>query len=30
MDNCPDEELLISRDGLVKAMFLPTNATSLI
>ena len=33
MDNCsahPDEELLISRDGLVKAMFLPPNVTSLI
>ena len=33
MDNCaahPDEELLISRDGLVKALFLPPNVTSLI
>ena len=33
MDNClahPDEELLISRDGLVKAMFLPPNVISLI
>ena len=33
MHNCaahPDEELLISRDGLVKALFLPPNVTSLI
>ena len=33
MDNCsahPDEELLISRDGLVKGMFLLPNVTSLI
>jgi len=33
MDTCsanPDEELLISRDGLVKAMFLPPNVISLI
>ena len=31
--NCsahPDEELLVSKDGLVTAMFLPPNVTSLI
>ena len=33
LDNCsahPDEELLVSKDGLVTAMFLPRNVTSLI
>ena len=33
LDNCsahPDEELLVSKDKLVKAMFLPPNVTSLI
>ena len=33
LDNCsahPDEELLVSKDKLVKAMFLPPNITSLI
>ena len=33
LDNCsahPDEDLLVSRDGQVKAVFLPPNVTSLI
>ena len=33
VDNCsahPDEELLVSKNKLVKAMFLPPNVTSLI
>jgi len=30
MDNCSAQELLISREGLVKAMFLTSNVTSLI
>lgn len=33
LDNCsahPDEELLVSKDKLVKAVFLPPNVTSLI